>query len=126
VIDYTREDFREDGRRYDVIFDTIGVSSFAAARGSLGRAGRYLCPVLTPGLLVSVLRTSLFGRREARFAAAGLQAPEKLRAMLAELLAMVEAGTLAPVLDRVYPLSDLAEAHRYMEAGHKRGNVVLA
>ena len=52
VIDYTREDFREDGRRYDVIFDTIGVSSFAAARGSLGRAGRYLCPVLTPGLLV--------------------------------------------------------------------------
>ena len=126
VIDYRREDFRADGRRHDVIFDTLGVSSFAAARGSLTRSGRYLCPVLTPGLLVSVLRTSLFGRREARFAAAGLQAPAHLRAMLADLLAMVEAGTLAPVLDRVYPLADLPEAHRYVAAGHKRGNVVLA
>lgn len=125
VIDHAREDFTALPERYDVIFDTLGVSAFGAARTRLTEAGRYICPVLSPSLLGAMLRSRLSGRRRALFSAAGLQPPEILRAHLSRLLTMVEAGTLAPVLDRVYPLADLVEAHRYMETGRKRGNVVV-
>jgi NADPH:quinone reductase-like Zn-dependent oxidoreductase len=125
VIDYTQEDFTALPEHYDVIFDTLGISSFRAARSRLTDTGRYVCPVLTLPLLGAMLQSRLIGRRRALFAAAGLQSPEILRAHLARLLAMVEAGTLSPVLDRVYPLTDLIEAQRHMETGHKRGNVVV-
>ncbi|MCR9127324.1 MAG: NAD(P)-dependent alcohol dehydrogenase [Rhodobacteraceae bacterium] len=125
TIDYTREDFTMQPDRYDVIFDTLGVSSFAAARARLTDRGRYICPVLTLPLLGAMLKTRLTGGRRALFTAAGLQPPEILRAHLERLLAMAQAGTLSVVLDRVYPLADLIEAHRHMETGHKRGNVVV-
>ncbi|PQO24464.1 NAD(P)-dependent alcohol dehydrogenase [Rhodobacteraceae bacterium WD3A24] len=125
VIDYTTEDFTTLPDRYDVIFDTLGITTFGKAKPRLTKAGRYICPVLTLPLLGAMLRSRLSGRRRALFAATGLQPPEKLRAHLGRLLEMVEAGTLSPVLDRVYPLTDLIEAHRYMETGHKRGNLVV-
>jgi NADPH:quinone reductase-like Zn-dependent oxidoreductase len=125
VIDYTREDFTALPDSYDVIFDTIGISSFSQAKARLTEAGRYICPVLTLPLLGAMLKSRLTGGRRALFAAAGLQPPVTLRAHLDRLLEMVEAGTLSPVLDRVYPLADLVEAHRHMETGHKRGNVVV-
>ena len=125
IIDYTREDFTALPDRYDVIFDTLGVSAFRTAKARLTDAGRYLCPVLTLPLLGAMLHSRLTGGRRALFSAAGLQPPKILRAHLERLLAMMEAGTLSPVLDRVYPLADLIEAHRHTETGHKRGNVVV-
>jgi NADPH:quinone reductase-like Zn-dependent oxidoreductase len=125
VIDYAQEDFTKGSERYDVIYDTVGVSSFAEARGSLTRSGRYVCPVLGLGLLGAMLRTAIAGRRKARFSATGMLKPEVLRTMLGTLVGMAEDGTLTPVIDRVYPLSDLVEAHRHVESGHKRGNVVV-
>ncbi|WP_424934114.1 NAD(P)-dependent alcohol dehydrogenase [Amaricoccus macauensis] len=125
VIDYTREDFSRSTARYDVIYDTLGVSSFGEAKGALTPTGRYVCPVLSAGLLAAMLRTARFGRRKARFSATGLQKPEALRTMLAELLAMVEAGTLRPVMDRSFPFDELVAAHRHVETGHKQGNVTL-
>jgi len=125
VIDYTQEDFTEGTERYDVIYDTLGVSSFTAAKGSLTRSGRYVCPVLGLGLLGAMLRTTIAGTRKARFSATGMLKPDVLRPMLAALVEMVEDGKLEPVIDRVYPLADLIEAHRHMETGHKRGNVVV-
>lgn len=125
VIDYSREDFTRQAERYDVIYDTIGVSSFAEAKSSLTRSGRYVCPVLGLGLLGAMLRTATLSTRKARFSATGMLKPEMLRPMLATLVEMVEDGKLEPVIDRVYPLGDLIEAHRHMEKGHKRGNVVV-
>jgi NADPH:quinone reductase-like Zn-dependent oxidoreductase len=125
VIDYTQEDFTEGTERYDVIYDTLGVSSFAAAKGSLTRSGRYVCPVLGLGLLSAMIRTTIAGTRKARFSATGMLKPDVLRPMLGILIRMVEDGKLVPVIDRVYPLADLIEAHRHMETGHKRGNVVV-
>jgi len=125
VIDYGQEDFTRQAELYDVIYDTIGVSSFAEAKGSLTRSGRYVCPVLGLGLLGAMLRTAIAGTREARFSATGMLKPDVLRPMLATLVEMVEDGRLEPVIDRVYPLGDLIEAHRHMETGHKRGNVVV-
>ena len=125
VIDYTQQDFTKGAERYDVIYDTLGISSFAKAKGSLTRHGRYVCPVLRLSLLGAMVRTAIAGRRKARFSATGMLKPDVLRPMLATLVEMAEDGKLAPVIDRVYPLADLIEAHRYMETGHKRGNVVM-
>ena len=73
----------------------------------------------------AMLRTAIAGARKARFSATGLLKPDVLRPMLATLVEMAEDGRLAPVIGRVYPLDDLPEAHRHVETGHKRGNVVV-
>src|SRR6056297_1296365 len=125
VIDYTTEDALRPGATYDVIFDTLGVASFSTAKPALAEAGRYLCPVLTLGRLPATLLSRLVGRKRALFAAVGLEKPQRLRAMLSEILTQIEQDRLAPVMDRIYPLADLVEAHAYVEAGHKRGNVVV-
>lgn len=125
VLDYTQQNYWEAGQRYDIVYDTLGVSSFNEAEPVLTASGRYVCPVLGIGLLVSMLRTSFLGKRKAKFSATGMLKPKVLRSMLAELLAMVDDRTLAPVMDRTYPLDRLIEAHQYVETGHKSGNVVV-
>jgi NADPH:quinone reductase-like Zn-dependent oxidoreductase len=125
VIDYTTEDFTKSEERYDVIYDTLGVSSFRKAKASLTRSGRYVCPVLGGDLLCASLRSSLFGTRKARFSATGLLKPGVQRVMHQKILDLVEADKFAPVMDRTYPFDQLVEAHRYVESGRKRGNVVV-
>ncbi|PVA07129.1 NAD(P)-dependent alcohol dehydrogenase [Thalassorhabdomicrobium marinisediminis] len=124
VIDYNAEDALQRGAGYDVIFDTLGVGTFSTAKPALADTGRYLCPVLTLGRLPAILLSRL-GRKRALFAAAGLEKPQRLRAMLSEILTQIEQDHLTPIIDRTYLLSDLLEAHAYVEAGHKRGNVVV-
>ena len=125
VIDYAVEDFTALGDRYDVIYDTLGVSTFRHARKALTRNGRYVCPVLSPGLIVAALRTAFFGSRKAGFSATGMIKPAVLRQMHRHLLDLVETVSFAPVIDRTYPFDRLDEAHRYVETGRKAGNVVL-
>ncbi|EAR52561.1 alcohol dehydrogenase, zinc containing [Oceanicola granulosus HTCC2516] len=125
VIDYAAEDFTRMGIRYDVIYDTLGVSSFGHAKRALVSTGRYVCPVLSLGLLGAMIRTALFGARKARFSATGMLKPETLRKMHHHLLDLVEADRFVPVIDRTYPFDQLDEAHRYVESGRKAGNVVL-
>jgi NADPH:quinone reductase-like Zn-dependent oxidoreductase len=125
VIDYSSEEALQPDAGFDVIFDTLGVASFSAARPALAEAGRYLCPVLTLRRLPAIMFSSLVGRKRALFAAVGLEKPQRLQAMLSEILTQIDQDRLTPVLDRIYPLSDLIEAHAYVEAGHKRGNVVV-
>ena len=125
VIDYTREDPLRAGSGYDVIFDTIGAASFGRAKPALAPEGIYMCPVLGLALLRDLLLSRILGGKRARFAAAGLEKPEVHREELAEILALVAEERFAPVIDRTYPLTDLVEAHQYMETGRKRGNVVV-
>ncbi|WP_371153847.1 NAD(P)-dependent alcohol dehydrogenase [Jannaschia sp. 2305UL9-9] len=125
VVDYTQQGIPDRAGGYDVIFDTIGISGFADMRGKLSDGGEYLCPVLSSAVLRDMLRTRVVGSRRARFAAVGMQQPALLKAHLAQLLSMHAAQTLRPVISRTYPLSDLVEAHRYVDGGHKRGNVVV-
>lgn len=125
VADYSREDPEEQTGKFDVIYDTLGISSYAKAKHALTAQGRYVCPVLSLPLLGAMMRTSCFGARKARFSATGLLPPDKLCQMLGAILSSIEAGLLAPVMSRSYPLSDLPEAHRHMETGHKCGNIVV-
>ncbi|WP_425037865.1 NAD(P)-dependent alcohol dehydrogenase [Primorskyibacter sp. S187A] len=125
VVDYACEDPLKRTETYDVIFDTLGVSSFGAARSALTRHGRFICPVLGFRLLRDMVLTGWTRGKTARFAAAGLATPAVHREELSDILALMANDHFAPVMDRTYPLADLVEAHRYVETGRKRGNVVV-
>jgi len=122
VIDYTKEDFTKSGQTYDVIFDAVGKSSFSRCQGALTQKGMYLSTAPTLGIVLQMLRTSLFGSKKAKFATAGLMQNKDNLTFLKEL---IEAGKIKSVIDRCYPLEQIAEAHRYVEKGHKKGNVVI-
>lgn len=125
VVDYRTEDPLAHDGAYDVVFDTLGVSSFGAAKPALRKGGLYMCPVLGLALLRDVILSLLFGDKTAKFAAAGMSKPEVHREELSEVLALLEDNQFSPVMDRTYPLADLVEAHRYVDTGRKRGNVVV-
>jgi NADPH:quinone reductase-like Zn-dependent oxidoreductase len=125
VIDYTQEDFTENGKTYDIIFDTIGKIPFSACKGSLTDEGIYLATVPTPAIMLRALWTAKRGGKKVKFVAAGLRPAREKINDLVFLTELIKAGNLKPVIDRVYPLEQIAEAHRYVETGHKKGNVVI-
>jgi NADPH:quinone reductase-like Zn-dependent oxidoreductase len=122
VIDYTKEDFTKSGLTYDVIFDAVGKLSFSKCNRSLSQRGIYLSTVPTLGTMLHMLRTSKFGSKKVMFTATGLKQSKENLVFLKELF---ETGKIHAVIDRHYRLEETAEAHRYVEQGHKRGNVVL-
>ena len=125
VIDYTREDFTQNRLTYDIIFDTVGKCSFSKCKGSLTDEGIYLATVPTPVIMLQALWPAKRGSKKVKFAATGLSpASEKIKD-LHFLKELIEAGKLKPVIDRCYPLEQIVEAHRYVEQGHKKGNVVI-
>ena len=125
AIDYTREDFTQNGKRYDIIFDTVGKCPFSRCENSLTQAGVYLATVPTPATMLKVLTTSSSEGKKVRFAATGLRPAADKAKDLAFIAQLIEAGKLKAVIDRCYPLAEIAEAHSYVEKGHKRGNVVI-
>lgn len=125
VIDYLQKDFTNGDSSYDYVYDTIGKSSFATCKKILKDQGVYLSPVLKFPLLIQMIYTSLFGRKKAKFEATGANKEDKLLNMLSEVVEIYKAGNLKTVIDRQFPLEKLAEAHRYIDGGHKKGNVVI-
>ena len=125
VIDYTKEDFTKNSDAYDIIFDTVGKSSFSRSKGALKQNGIYLSTVLSLGIVFQTLWTSMIGSKKAKIAFAGLRPPSEQTKDLRFLKELVEAGKIKSVIDRCYPLEQTAEAHRYVETGHKKGNVVI-
>jgi NADPH:quinone reductase-like Zn-dependent oxidoreductase len=122
VIDYTQEDFTQLRDTYDVIFDAVGKRSFGECRAALNPTGLYLTTVPTgDGLLQTALTRFSSGPR-AIFAATG---PGFNQEKLESLKTLMEAGDVRVMIDRVYPLADIAEAHRYVESGRKTGAVVI-
>ncbi len=125
VIDYTREDFTQNRLTYDIIFDTVGKCSFSKCKGSLTDEGIYLATVPTPVIMLQALWPAKRGSKKVKFAATGLRpASEKIND-LHFLKELIEAGKHKPVIDICYPLEQIVEAHRYVEQGHKKGNVVI-
>ncbi len=98
VIDYVKEDFTKNGQRYDLVFDAVGKISISQAKGSLTETGVFLSTWGNPGMEPNDLLT---------------------------LSGLIEVGKVKAVIDRTYPLEQIVEAHRYVEAGHKKGNVVI-
>jgi NADPH:quinone reductase-like Zn-dependent oxidoreductase len=122
VIDYTKADFAKSGQTYDVIFDAIGKRSFSHCKRALTQKGVYLTTTPALGIVFQMLWTSMSRGKKAKFATAGLVQNKDNLNFLKELF---EAGKIKAVIDRRYPLAQTAEAHRYVETGRKKGNVVI-
>jgi NADPH:quinone reductase-like Zn-dependent oxidoreductase len=125
VIDYTTTDFTQSSKTYDLIFDTVGKRSYASCRKVLVPGGIYLSAVVSMSLLLHILIGKLTGRRKATTAAVGMLPVKKRLAYLQELNALLATGQLKTEIDRTYPLNEMAAAHTYVEAGHKKGSVVI-
>ena len=125
VIDYTKEDFTESSKTYDIIFDVASTSSFLRCKSLLTRNGVYFSAVPRLITLLEVLWTSKVGSKKAKFSATGLRPIPERMVLLKKLIELVESGKVKTVIDRTYPLEQIAEAHRYVEKGHKKGNVVI-
>jgi NADPH:quinone reductase-like Zn-dependent oxidoreductase len=120
VIDYTQEDFTESGETYDVILDAAGKSSFSRCKSSLAKDGRYLVTVPEPAALFQMQLRLLTGTRQVKTEGAPARVDN-----LVTLKELIEAGKLETVIDRRYSLAQVADAFRYVETGHKKGNVVI-
>jgi NADPH:quinone reductase-like Zn-dependent oxidoreductase len=121
VIDYTKEDFTQNGQTYDVIFDMVpGKSSFARYKSSLKPNGLYLAGAGGLDAFAQMAWTGLAGGKKVIAGVAPVRVED-----LVFLKGLLEAGKLKPVIDRRYPLEQTAEAHRYADTGHKRGSVVI-
>jgi NADPH:quinone reductase-like Zn-dependent oxidoreductase len=117
VVDYSKEDFTKVGETYDVIFDVVGKSNFSDCMRSLDEGGFYLLG--NPGL--SQMARGMWPSSKKKVISGMSYRTEDLT-FLREL---IEAGKIKSVIDRRYPLEEIAEAHRYVETGEKAGNVVI-
>jgi NADPH:quinone reductase-like Zn-dependent oxidoreductase len=122
VIDYLKEDFTKNGKRYDVVFDAVGKHSFRRSRGSLKPSGVYIETDLGFMWHVPILAlvTRWFGNKRVKLGIARYTKED-----VHFIKELVEAGKYRAIIDRRYPLEDVVEATRYVETGQKTGNVVL-
>jgi len=121
VIDYTQKDFTKYGKTYDIVFDTVGKRSFSECKGSLTNEGIYLTTAPTLAVMLQALWPAKRGSKRAKFAAAGLRpAREKIKDLVF-LTELIEAGKFRAVIDRCYPLEQMADAHRYVEKRPQTG-----
>lgn len=125
VIDRTKADFTAAEAVYDVIFDAVGKSSFAACRKALKPGGIYLTTVPSFAIVFAMLRKADAEGKRGKLATTGLRPlPDKAKDM--EVLRdLVTQGVLRGVIDRTYPLDRITEAHRYVEQGTKAGDVII-
>ena len=127
VVDYTKEDFTQNGETYDLIFDVLGKSSFAKCKNSLKPDGIYLLASFKTKALLQMLRTKLAGSLPGRqpgqrvICAFSSEKP----ADLVFVRELVEAGKFKSIIDKCFPLEQAAEAHRHVEAGRKKGAVII-
>ncbi len=120
VIDYTQEDFTKNGQTYDVIFDVVGKSPYSDSVRSLKGNGRYL--LANPGIS-QMVRAGWTSKSSSKKVIVGA-ASHKIEDLLT-LKELIEVGVLKSIIDRRYPLEQTAKAHRYVETGRKKGNVVI-
>jgi NADPH:quinone reductase-like Zn-dependent oxidoreductase len=125
VIDYTREDFTHRRAAFDVIYDTVGKSSFSAAQQSLTPQGVYVSPVLGKALIGDMLKTSLFGKKKAKFSATGALPASELKALQKQATELLATGKVKPHVSRRFRLEEFQEAHQHIASGHKRANIVF-
>ena len=119
MLDYTQEDFAKRGETYDVVFDAVGKRTFTNCKRALGPGGIYIG---TDGLrnILWSLWTKHIGDKRAKLGIAKYRKDDVLF-----LKRLIESGEYRAVIDRSYPLEDVVEATRYVDAGQKTGNVVL-
>lgn len=125
VIDYTKVDFTQNGEHYDIIFDIVNKSSFSKCKNSLLENGIYLPTVFGFKTIIQILKSSMIGGKKIKSSSTGML-PVKIRLIyFEEIKKLLETGKIRTIIDKIYPLKQMADAHSYVEKGHKKGNVVI-
>jgi NADPH:quinone reductase-like Zn-dependent oxidoreductase len=122
VIDYTREDFTKTGQKYDVVFDSVGKSSFFRCKKILKPGGVYFSSELGyfwQNIFLAMF-TPLFGGKKVKF-----PIPKDRKEDIVFFKELIEAGKYRAIIDRIYPLEEIVEATKYVETGQKVGNIVI-
>ena len=125
VIDNTDEDFTKNGLTYDVILDVSGKPSSLQFKNLLNKKGFYLTTYPTISILFQTFWTSMFNSKKVVFSATGLKPVSERLAFLKELIELFKEGKLKTIIDQSFQLEQMIEAHRYVERGLERGNVVV-
>lgn len=125
VIDYTKEDFTKKDKQYDIIFDTVGNSSFTKSKKAVAKNGSYLSAVFGFRIFLQSIISSLLGGKKVKLSATGLLPIKQRLNYLLELKELLKKGRIKTVIDHHYRLSQMAEAHKYVETGRKKGNIII-
>jgi NADPH:quinone reductase-like Zn-dependent oxidoreductase len=126
VIDYSGADFKEIRGQYDLIFDTVGKLKIGDAKKMLKKEGHYMSPVLNLSVLIQMLLTRLLKTsKKVSFSATGMMKPNTLKKLISELLKLVDSGSLNLAIERSYSLAEIKSAHKLVDSGHKKGNIVI-
>ncbi len=120
VIDYTNEDFTKSDERYDVIFDVVGKVSFSNCKDLLKENGIFMSTLPSLSIILQSVWTSMRGNKKVKFG----DAVPKVENLIF-LRELVEADKIRPVIGRTFTLDEIVEAFRYVEGGHKKGNVAV-
>ncbi len=120
VVDYAVDGVIPEGRQYDLIFDTVGVTTFAKSKHALSSRGTFLPLNSGPREMLQGL-TTMWSKKRVKVAVS-----KNTREGLEDILAMIESGAVRPVVDRVFSMDQIADAHRRVESRHKRGSVIVS
>lgn len=120
VIDYTQQDFTENGKTYDIVFDAVGTVPFPRSKTSLTENGRFIMVIGGLSDMLLIPWVALTSRK--KIIGGGTGDNVEYSRYLAKL---AETGEFKPVIDRRYPLEQMADAHAYVDTGRKKGNVVI-
>jgi len=126
VLDYTKNELQNSSETFDVIFDTVGKLSYSKTKKNLSQKGVFLTPVLSFSTLLKMLFVSPFSKKKLKFSATGIRKPEQRMRDLIQIRDMLASKKLTTIIDRVYSLDQIQEAHAYVDSGRKRGNVIVS
>ena len=121
VIDYKKNDFAKNTYMYDVIYDSVGKTDYSKSKNALKSNGVFITPVLS----LNVLWYTISKPKRVKFAATGLKKSKELKRLFLELVDLFKQKRLKTVIDKSYNLSEIIEAHDYLETGRKVGNIVI-
>lgn len=125
VIDYRTQNVMKHGKKFDVFFDTVANYSLKKVRSILTESGIYVSPVISWPLLGSVLFSGVASRQKAKFAATGLAESTIQRKWMKDVINLIDSKKIQFEVNHVYSLSQIREAHQFIDSGHKRGNAII-
>ncbi len=125
VYDYTKNELENSSELFDVIFDTVGKLSYAKSKKHMSSNGVFLTPVLTMKTLLTMLFLAPFSKKKLKFAATGMRKYDLQMRDLKKIRELLATNQLKTVIDKVYSLEEIQQAHSYVDSGRKRGNVII-
>lgn len=125
VIDYTKDDFTQEDIKYDIIFDTVAKKSLSQCKNSLSENGIYLTTFPTLKVLLKGVFQSKNKGKRAFFIATGMKPSNEKIDNLQIISELMKSNKMKAVISKRYSMEDIAEAHRYVETGHKKGNAII-